>query len=160
MQMRQQTERKFCFNGLPAGADFAGLAREATGLEISPTWVLGSGRNAEVVVTSTDQAEHWSVYLRLVRGEARLLHEARGMIGAARALVAADHGCGFPVSLEAWDMRCAADSLRGFPEALRAALQREVVFRLQDSHAGFALAAWIDLARHQAARRCDQSAGR
>ena len=158
--MRQKTEGKFCFKGLPAGADFAGLAREATGLEISPTWQLGSGRDAEAAVTSTDQAEHWSVYLRLVRGEARLLHDARGMAGAAHALVAADRGCGFPVSLEAWDMRCEADSLRVFPEALRQDVQRAVVFRLQDSHAGFALAAWIDLARHQAAHRRDRAAGR
>ena len=81
-------------------------------------------------VASTDQAEGWSLYLRLASGEARVLHDARTMIGAARALVAADWGYGFPVTLEAWDMCCEAESLCALPEALRRA------FRLRDARRG------------------------
>lgn len=145
----------FRFNGLGAGTCFTDLARVATGLDISPTWQRGTGPEADIEVTSTDQAEYWSVYLRLMKGEARVLHDARSIIGAARALVAAERGYGLPVMLEAWDMRCEAESLRRFPEALRREVRHAVAFRLRDAHAGFALAAWIDLARHQAARRND-----
>ena len=142
----------FRFNGLGTGQCLADLARDATGLEISPVWCIGTGDDAEVEVTSTDQAGGWSVYLRLVKGEARVLHDARTLAGAARALVAANRGYGFPVQLAAWDMCCEAESLRDLPEALRREVRYSVAFRLREAHAGFALAAWIDLARHQAAR--------
>ena len=144
---------EFQFNGLPAGECFADLARDATGLEISPTWRLDTGGGAVIQISATYQAEWWSVYVRLATGEARVLHDARTMVGAARALVAADRGCGFPAALEAWDMRCEAESVRALPETLRRDLRDAAVFRLQNRHASFALAAWIDLARYQAARR-------
>ncbi|WP_420011055.1 hypothetical protein [Tateyamaria sp.] len=92
---------------------FTDLARMATGLDISPTWQRGTGSEADIEVTSTDQAEYWSVYLRLMKGEARVLHDARTIIGAARALAAAGRGYGLPVTLEAWDIRCEAECARG-----------------------------------------------
>ena len=107
-----------------------GFGRRCEGLEISPVWSLGTGTDPEIEVASTDQAEGWSLYLRLASGEARVLHDARTMIGAARALVAADWGYGFPVTLEAWDMCCEAESLCALPEALRRA------FRLRDARRG------------------------
>ena len=143
----------FRFNGLSAGECFADLARDVTGLEISPVQCLGTGRETEIQITSTDQAEGWSVYLRLVTGEVRALHDARTMMGASRALVAADWGYGFPASLEAWDMCCAADSVRDLPEALRREMRRTVPYLRRPGHAGRALAAWIDLAQCQAALR-------
>ena len=145
--MATETTR-FRFNGLADGEHFGELARDATGLEICPVWRVG----AEIEITSTGEAEGWSVYLRQVSGEALVLHDARTMIGAARALVAADRIGGFPASLEAWDIRCEAESVRGLPAALRRDLRRSAVVCSPDAHAGFALAAWIDLARHQAAR--------
>ena len=140
---------RFRFNGLADGEHFAELARDAAGLEISPVWRVG----AEIEITSTGEAEGWSVYLRQVSGEALVLHDARTMIGAARALVAADRIGGFPATLEAWDMRCEAESVRNLPDMLRRILRCSTVVCSPDAHAGFALAAWIDLVRHQAARR-------
>jgi len=69
------------FNGLGAGESFADLAWDATWLEISPVWCIGSGGSADIEVASTDQAEGWSVYLRQVNGAARVLHDARTMVG-------------------------------------------------------------------------------
>lgn len=147
-----QEHTAFRFNGLADGERLAAVARNATGLEISPIWSVGAGADAEIQITSTDQAEGWSIYLRQVSGTARVLHDAPTMIGAARALVAAEPCYGFPVTLEAWDMRCEAESVQDFPAALRRALRRSVAFQLRDHHATHALAAWIDLVRHQAAR--------
>ena len=144
---------RFAFNGLGAGEAFATVVRPATGLELCPVWAAGAGAVPEIEVTSTDAAEGWSVYLRLVSDEARVLHDAQNLREAARALVAAGGVHGFPAALEAWDMHCAAGSVRALPAALRAELARSVAFRLRDGHAAFALAAWIDLALHEAA--CD-----
>lgn len=142
-------DRTFRFNGLAAGESFADVAHDAAGLEISPIWRFGT----DIEVASTDQAEGWSVYLRRVNGEARVLHDARTMVGAARALVAADRGRTLPVSLEAWDMRCAAVSVRELPAALREDLPMRVQISYREGHEGFALAAWLDLVLHQVARR-------
>lgn len=141
----------FAFNGLGAGETFAAVVRPATGLELCPVRAAGAGAVPEIEVTSTDAASAWPVCLRLVSGAARVLHDAQSLREAARALVAAGGVHGFPAALEAWDMHCAAGSVRALPAALRTELARSVAFRLRDWHAAFALAAWIDLARHEAA---------
>lgn len=151
--MAQKKEGRFRFNGLADGACFAAVARTATGLEISPIRRVGAGGDAQIEVSATDAADGWSVYLRQINGAARVLHDAPTMLGAARALVAAERGDGLPVSLEAWDMRCEAGAVRELPAALRRALRRSVASHLRDEHPVYALATWIDLARHQAARR-------
>ena len=137
------------FNGLAEGERFGDLARDATGLEISPVWRVG----ANIEITSTGEAEGWSVYLLQVSGEARVLHDAHTMIGAARALVAAGRIGGFPASLEAWEMRCVAASVRDLPDMLRRKFRDTTEVCCREAHVGIALAAWIDLARYQAARR-------
>ena len=101
-----QEETIFRFNGLAEGAGFAALARDAPGLEISPIQRVGAGAETEIEVTSMDAADGWSVYLRQVSGAARVLHDALTMVGAARALVAAERGDGLPATLAAASGRC------------------------------------------------------
>ena len=136
-----QEETIFRFNGLAEGAGFAALARDAPGLEISPIQRVGAGAETEIEVTSMDAADGWSVYLRQVSGAARVLHDALTMVGAARALVAAERGDGLPATLAAWDMRCEAGSVRDLPAGLRRAVRRSVALELRERHAACALAA-------------------
>lgn len=45
-----QEHTAFRFNGLADGERFAALARDATGLEISPIWSVGAGADAEIQI--------------------------------------------------------------------------------------------------------------
>ena len=142
---------EFSFNGLLANEAFGVVACHATGLELSPVRNVGICAGTELEICATDEAEGWSVYLRLASGEARILHDASTRREAGRALVAAGGASGLPVELLAWDFRCAVEDVRALPGALRAELRRTVAFPGREAHAVFALAARIDLVLHAAA---------
>ena len=142
---------EFGFNGLLKDERFDAVARSAVGLELNPVWNVGSDGSTEIEICATDEAEGWSVYLRLASGEARILHDAPDLREAGRALVAAGAAANLPVDLRAWDFRCAGETVRALPEALRLQLSRAVAFPDREAHAVFALAARIELALHAAA---------